>query len=283
MARPESLDLAHLRSWIGREETAEDVVTPILAERFHGTLDLAGPAPRAREAVPRLIHYGLTQAAVPTAGLGPDGHPARGGFLPPVPLPRRMFAGSTLAFQGDLRVGDAVRRVSRIADVTLKEGRTGPLLFVAVENRIEGNGETVLEEQQDIVYRGLDAGGAAKAPFPAPQGRWSETLSASEPLLFRYSALTFNSHRIHYDRRYAMEVEGYRGLVVHGPLQATLLLGFAARLRSAPPSRFSFRSLSTLFNGEPIVLHAEEDGDGLKLWTAHEGGPVAMAAQAAWT
>jgi 3-methylfumaryl-CoA hydratase len=280
---PEDLNIAHLRSWIGREDAAEDVLTVTLARRFHATLDLPGSAPSLGDPAPRLIHFCLAQPIVPTSELGSDGHPARGGFLPPVPLPRRMWAGGSITFHGDIRVGDAVRRVSRIADVVAKRGRTGHLCFVTVEHLVEANGATVLKERQDIVYRGLDASGPVGPAAPAEAGRWRRPITASAPLLFRYSALTFNSHRIHYDRRYVMEEEGYPGLVVHGPMQATLLLDHATRVRGTPPSRFSFRSLSTLFDGDVMVLHAEEDGESVRLWTAREGGPVAMSAEAAWS
>lgn len=277
-----SLDIDHLRSWIGREEEASEVVTPHLVRKFKATLDLPGGEPAPGDPAPRLIHFCLAQPAAPQAELGPDGHPARGGFLPPVPLPRRMWAGGEFRFQHDIRIGDTVRRVSRIADVVLKQGRTGPLCFVTVRHRIEAGGGVALEERQDIVYRGTD-GGAAKTSTPAEAGSHSREVDASAPLLFRYSALTFNGHRIHYDRRYAQEVEGYPGLVVHGPLQATLLLFFAADIRGALPSSFSFRSLSTIFDDDPIRLHARADGDRLRLWTAREGGPVAMSAEAVWS
>ena len=276
------VDIAHLRSWIGREDVASDVVTPALVGKFRATLDLPGAEPEAGEPAPQLIHFCLAQPAVPQSELGPDGHPARGGFLPPVPLPRRMWAGGALVFRQDIRVGDTVRRTSRIADVVLKEGRTGPLCFVTVEHRIEANGALAVEERQDIVYRGGDAGLPGRPPPAAASGQHQRAVDASAPLLFRYSALTFNGHRIHYDRRYVQEVEGYPGLIVHGPLQATLLVDFAARLRGASPSRFSFRSLSPLFDDDPFRLHAAEGGDALKLWTAREGGPIAMSAEAAW-
>ncbi|OWJ59841.1 FAS1-like dehydratase domain-containing protein [Inquilinus limosus] len=276
-------DIDQLRRWVGREETAEDIVTADLARKFHATLDLPGPPPRAGEAAPRLIHFCLGQPAAPTAALGPDGHPERGGFLPPVPLPRRMWAGGSVAFDGELRVGDAVRRVSRITDVVAKQGRTGPLCFVTVEHVIEAGGRAAVRERQDLVYRGPDSG--AKAPAPAAEpGRHRRRVAAGAPLLFRYSALTFNGHRIHYDRRHATDVEFYPGLVVHGPLQATLLCHFAAAIRGTPPDRFAFRSHSTLFDGDAITLHAgEAEGGTLRLWTAREGGPVAMAAEAGWT
>lgn len=278
------LDIDHLRGWIGREEIRTDLVTEDLARKYHATLGYAGEMPGPGTIVPRLIHFCLAQPAVPAAGLGPDGHPARGGFLPPVPLPRRMWAGGTVSFHGDLRVGDPVKRISRIQDVVLKEGRTGSLCFVTVEHRIEADRALMLVERQDIVYRELDsAAGAAKAPPLAEAGTHQRPLKAEAPLLFRYSALTFNGHRIHYDRRYVTEVEGYPGLIVHGPLQAVLLCDYATELRGAPPSRFSFRGLSPLFDDDAFSLHASEESAGLKLWTAKQDGPLCMFAEASWT
>ncbi|QEL27325.1 protein dehydratase (plasmid) [Bosea sp. F3-2] len=278
-----TLDIAHLRSWIGREDVGTEIVSADLARKYHATMDFPGEAPQAGEIVPRLIHFCLAQPAAPTAKLGPDGHPARGGFLPPVPLPRRMWAGGAFAFRGDLRVGDEARRISRIEDVVLKEGRTGALCFVTVKHRVEANGELVLEERQDIVYRGLEApGGAGKVPPAAEQGAHQRPMRAEAPLLFRYSALTFNGHRIHYDRRYVTEVEGYPGLIVHGPMQAALLYYYASELRGAAPKRFSFRGLSPLFDDDAFALHASDDGERLKLWTAKQDGPLCMAAEAQW-
>jgi 3-methylfumaryl-CoA hydratase len=184
-----------------------------------------------------------------------------------------------VSFSGDLHVGDAIRRTSLIEDVVVKDGRTGPLCFVTVRHRITANSRTIVEERQDIVYRG-EGGSAVKEAEPAPQGEHSRPMALSTPLLFRYSALTFNGHRIHYDRRYTMETEGYPGLIVHGPLQATLLLNYAADLKGKLPSRFSFRSSATIFEDDAVSLHATAEGDGLKLWTARDGGPIAMAAEA---
>lgn len=277
-----SVDIAHLRGWIGREDIGSDVLSEDLARKYHATFDCAGDPPRQGEIVPRLIHFCLAQPAAPTAQLGSDGHPQRGGFLPPVPLPRRMWAGGSLSFHGDLKVGDRTRRFSRIEDVVLKKGRTGELCFVTVGHRLEANGELVLEERQDIVYRGLDAPGAAAKPPQPEQGMHRRPLKVEPSLLFRYSALTFNAHRIHYDRRYVTEIEGYAGLVVQGPMQAALLCNYATELRGVAPKRFSFRGLSPLFDDDAFALHATEDGDGLRLWTARENGPVCMAAEAAW-
>ena len=278
------LDTDHLRSWIGREQVLGDVLTPALAERFHATLGLPGEAPRAGEPAPRLIHFCLALEAAPTGLLGPDGHPPRGGFLPPVPLPRRMWAAGNLAFSGDLAVGDTVRRTSRVADVSVKAGRSGVLCFVEVEHEISVGGAARVTERQTIVYRDAPSGGSAPAatPVPAPCGSASAEIEADARLLFRYSALTFNSHRIHYDLPYAQNEEGYPGLVVHGPLQATLLYHFAAQQQGCPPAAFAFRSVAPLFDGEPVLLHASPVPDGLALWTAAPGGPYGMRADARW-
>ena len=275
----DAIDIDHLRSWIGREDDAGDVVTPDLALKYHATFDFGGDAPKHGEVAARLIHFCLAPPIVPTARLGADGPPDRGGFLPPVPLPRRMWAGGEITFHDDLRVGDKVRRRSRISDVVLKEGRTGPLCFVTIAHRIEANGALVLEERQDIVYRGLDMpSSTTKAPSPAEQGLYRRPMQASPPLLFRYSALTFNGHRIHYDRRYVTEVEGYTGLVVHGPLQAALLYYYAAEIFGTPPERFAFRGLSPLFDDDAFSLNASIADGALHLWTAKQRGPICMSA-----
>ncbi len=274
------LDEGHLRGWIGRQETTIDTVSPELLRKFAATFDLGTVDP-----VPRLLHFCMAQPAAPTASLGDDGHPARGGFLPPVPLPRRMWAGGKLEFTGELRPDDTVRRVSQIEDVSVKEGRTGTLCFVTVRHLFDVEGLQVIDERQDIVYRGVDPAPAStpRQPLqPAPTGVHRREVDPTATLLFRYSALTFNGHRIHYDRPYTTQVEGYPGLVVHGPLQATLLMQFATDIEGRPPSRFSFRSQSPLFDGTPLVLHAKESDGKLELWTAAQDGPVAMAAEAQW-
>jgi 3-methylfumaryl-CoA hydratase len=279
-----AVDIAHLRGWIGREEAVEDILTADLARKYHAMFDLPGKVPQSGDVAAPLIHFCLAQPAAPTAGLGPDGHPARGGFLPPVPLPRRMWAGGSLAFTGTLKVGDAITRRSRIEDVTLKEGRTGSLCFVTVSHHIVTGGATVIEERQDIVYREMEGGAAAPAK-PATQvapGAHSVQMKLSTPMLFRYSALTFNGHRIHYDRPYTTGVEGYPGLVVHGPMQAAFLINHAGRIRGRPPARFSFRGLSPLFDHESFSVNAEDEGGKLRLWTAKDGGPVCMSAEAEW-
>ncbi|MCM8732079.1 MaoC family dehydratase N-terminal domain-containing protein [Hephaestia sp. GCM10023244] len=282
----EKLDVGHLRTWIGGEEVAEEQLTPALVQRFQATFDLAGLPPQPGDIAPRLIHFCLCQPAAPTGALGEDGHPARGGFLPPVPLPRRMWAGSDIRFSGDLRVGDLVRRRSRVADVVVKQGRSGLLCFVTVDHHIDSAGTMRVEDRQTIVYRAADTAGAPAAPVEdvAPTGVVAETVDPTPTLLFRYSALTFNGHRIHYDHPHVTESEGYPGLIVHGPLQATLLLQFATRQRDGiPPDRFIFRGQSPLFDGTPFVLHAgAAEADTMQLWTARSAGPIALIADASW-
>ena len=278
------LDLDHLRQWIGREETRAERLTTAIAVRFNATFDRDATAAEG-EAAPGLIHLCLAPDISPTSTLGPDGHPARGGFLPPVPLPRRMWAGSHFRFHEDIRIGDMVTRRSVVRDVTVKQGRSGPLCLVTVEHHIDSDGVLAVTERQDIVYRAAGPSGAAPSAAPpaaAPEGRYSRAVAASPALLFRYSALTFNGHRIHYDAPYARAEEGYPGLVVHGPLQATLLLQFAEALRGKRPAQIGFRGLSPLFDTAGFTLNAQDEGQGLRLWTAAEGGPVAMEARAEW-
>lgn len=275
------MEIDHLRKWIGREERACETISERLVQHFAATFDQdieIGP----REPAPLMLHWCLAQNAVQLSLLGPDGHPKRGGFLPPVSLPRRMWAGGDLCFQAPLRIGDLVERRSRITDVTLKDGRSGPLCFVTVDHTYNVDGQTAISERQDIVYRGDGGGGAQKKTDAAREGRHSRQIVPTPPFLMRYSAVTFNAHRIHYDLAYAQAVEGYPGLVVHGPLQATLLCHYAASLHGATPSRFSFRSLAPIFDRADFTINAEPADDGLRLWTAQTGGPVAMQADATW-
>ena len=278
------LDAEFMRSWIGRTTSARDVITPRLAEELRVTLDRDGPAFRRGDECPPAIHWCLAPPMVPQSRLGPDGHPARGDFLPPVPLPRRMWAAGRLEFFDPLRVGDDVERRSRIADVNVKEGRSGRLCFVAVEHEISTRRGLALKERHDIVYRDAPSGEATPAPprrdEAAREARWSEAREADAVMLFRYSALTFNGHRIHYDRQYVTEVEGYPGLIVHGPLQATLLIEFAASIRQASPRSFSFRALNPLFDGQQFTLNAAETEGGLDLWISGPDHRTTMTATA---
>ncbi len=278
------LDIDHLRQWIGREQRDEEMLLPTLVRQFNANFDRVSGT-EIGDGAPLLIHFCLTQPISPAAELGPDGHPTRGGFLPPVPLPRRMWAGGAFRFHSDIRIGETVQRHSTIKDVVLKQGRTGPLCFVTVEHEISSDGRAALSERQDIVYRKAPPSGQGatkSAPEPAPTGSHTRQIEPTAPLLFRYSAMTFNGHRIHYDTPYATQVEGYPGLIVHGPMQATLLCQMAADLRGVSPKSFRFRSLSPLFDDADFTVNADEEGDALKLWTARLGGPVAMEAYAEW-
>lgn len=275
------LDIEHLRSWIGKTEQKSETVTAPLVDRFNATFDIAGEAEDG-DVAPLLIHLCLAPPTAPTAGLGEDGHPARGGFLPPVPLPRRMWAAGGMEFHDDIRIGELVTRTSTIRDVVVKEGRSGVLCFVTVDHVITANGRKVITERQDIVYRDVDAPGGApkKQADPAPQGENRVQVNPSAALLFRYSAITFNGHRIHYDNPYVRNEEGYPGLIVHGPMQATFLLHYAAKLRGQRPNTFEFRSLSPLFDDADFTLNANVEGDEIKLWTSYVSGPTAMQATA---
>ena len=280
----EKLDLDHLRQWIGRSTQVSDTVTAQLTKGLRATLFLEIGEPMVGDAAPITVHWCLGQPVVAMSELGPDGHPARGGFLPPVPLPRRMWAGGELEFVGALRVGDEVTRTSRIADVTLKTGSTGTLCFVAVDHLIATSRGTAIRERQDIVYRNVSpaASGSMKSVSP-PAAQHRETHMADAVLLFRYSALTFNGHRIHYDRDYVTRVEGYPGLIFHGPMQAALMVEFAAKLRGGRvPKKFSYRGVQPLFEGSEFSVNANITDAGMELWTANSERQPTMKATAAW-
>jgi 3-methylfumaryl-CoA hydratase len=280
------VDIAHLREWIGKTESASDQVTPTPIAALSATLDIRSGPPQPGDPVPPLWHWLYFLPIHRQSELAPDGHEKRGGFLPPVPLPRRMWAGGRFEFRRPLLVGETLNRTSRIVDVQLKEGRTGTLVFVQVRHEIGSAEGIALVEEQDLVYRGpAKPGLPASAPKPAPAGGvWERRIQPDDVLLFRYSALTFNSHRIHYDRRYATETEGYPGLVVHGPLIATLLLDLMRRhMPDADVARFEFRSVSPLFDTSPFKLCAKPESDGktISLWATDAGGGLAMIASAA--
>jgi 3-methylfumaryl-CoA hydratase len=278
-------DLDHLRQWIGRTEKASDIVTAQLVRGLRATLFMDIGAPKPGDAAPFTAHWCLAQPVYPMSELGPDGHPARGGFLPPVPLPRRMWAGGELEFLEPLRVGDEMTRTSRIADVTMKTGSTGILCFVSVEHLITTPRGTAIRERQDIVYRDISTAPPSTPanPAPAPSAQHRESHMADPVLLFRYSALTFNGHRIHYDRDYVTRVEGYPGLIFHGPMQAAFLVEFASRLHGgAAPKKFSYRGVQPLFEGSEFSVNANETGAGMELWTANSAGQPTMKANAMW-
>lgn len=278
-----NLDIDHLRQWIGRSEAATDIVTAQLVKGLRATLFQEVGDPRAGDAAPFTVHWCLAQPVFPMSMLGLDGHPTRGGFLPPVPLPRRMWAGGEIEFLQPLRVGDESTRTSRIADVQVKSGSTGTLCFVSVEHSISSPRGVAIRERQDIVYREMTSSAPATAKAPPPKAQHRETHVSDPVLLFRYSALTFNGHRIHYDRDYVTEVEGYPGLIFHGPLQAALIIEMAAKLRSGKaPKTFTYRGLQPLFEGTEFSINANETDAGMELWTANAEGQPTMKGTAEW-
>ncbi len=277
-----SVDIERLRSWIGHSETLHDRVTPVPVAAMAATLDRADPAPVEGDVLPLLWHWLYFLPIALASEVGPDGHPLRGGFLPPVALPRRMWAGSRLRFEQDLHVGERISRRSTILDVTAKDGRSGKLVFVKVGHEISGETGVAIHEEHDIVYRDLPAPGEPMPlPKPAPSGAsWSRTVTPNDVLLFRYSALTFNAHRIHYDRRYVTEVEGYPGLIVHGPLIATLLMQLHRDQDRRPVSGFRFRALSPTFDIASFSVHGIAQASGTTLWAQGPDGDLRMEAVA---
>ncbi len=282
-----STDLEPLRAWTGRSEARVETVTAAPQAAMIATLDRDDPPPQEGTEVPPLWHWLYFTPVTRASEIGPDGHAKRGGFLPPVPLPRRMWAGGRLSFSDPLRVGDIAARTSRIADVNVKTGRSGSLVFVCVNHAITTARGTALTEEHDIVYREPPQPGApTPAPQAAPAGEdFAREIVPDPVLLFRYSALTFNGHRIHYDRTYVTEVEGYPGLIVHGPLIATLLLDLLRRnLPQARVQAFSFRAVRPLFDIHRFTVCGREerveDGRRFALWARDHEGWLAMQATA---
>lgn len=285
-------DLGRLRDWIGRSETRSDLLTATPIAALSATLDRDDPLPEPGTTLPPLWHWLYFTPLTRHSELGEDGHARRGGFLPLVPLPRRMWAGGRLDFVQPLRVGETVSRVSTIKDVTVKHGRTGALVFVNVRHEFSNAQGLALAEEHDIVYRDAPppatpgapgaAGTPAPEPTPAPRDeQFSREIVPDPVLLFRYSALTFNGHRIHYDRSYVTGVEGYPGLIVHGPLIATLLLDLLRRqLPHATVKRFSFKAVRPTFDIHPFTVCGKLEGQTVTLWSRDHEGWLTMQATA---
>ena len=277
-------DEVRIEDWIGRAEHARDRVAAERARALQATLDRMQPPLRDGDPLPPLWHWLYFWTVVPRSGLGRDGHPALGGFLPPVGTARRMWAGSRLRFPGHLIIGEEAERQSTVADVATKSGRSGRLVFVTVRHEIKGASGLAIVDEQDIVYReDKGPGAAARRGELAPSGAaLSEQVQADPTMLFRYSALTFNGHRIHYDRTYATGTEGYAGLVVHGPLLATLMVGLAQRSRpDLTITAFEFRGHRPVIDGTPFTVAAAPQGEnGLDLWVADAEGLLATKGRA---
>ena len=282
--------LSHLQTWQGKSDTLSDFLTAMPVAALSATLDRDDPAPAAGTALPPLWHWLYFLPHARQSEIGPDGHPQRGGFLPPVPLPRRMWAGGRLRWDATnpLRVGQEVQRTSTIQSIQHKAGRSGELLFVLVQHQLRNAQGLALTEEHDIVYRSAaQPGEAAPAPQKPPldgQAVWSRSITPDDVLLFRYSALTFNGHRIHYDRKYVTEVEGYPGLIVHGPLIATLLVDLVRRhVPDARLKSFQFKAVRPTFDLHPFGLNGAPAADGktVRLWGNDHEGFLTMQGSAA--
>ena len=281
-------ELENLKKWIGEKETDTDYVTVPSVHRLSATLDRDDAYPKMGDALPVGWHTILFPRIVRHSGIGPDGHPARGDFLPPVPLPRRMFAGKRSTFISDLRLGDEVKRISTIKDVVIKQGRTGTMVFVTVNTDIHSPRGLAISEEQDIVYRqDPDKNAPPSLSQSAPQAApgtavWKDIVTPTEVMLFRYSALTFNGHRIHYDHPYVTQTEGYPGLVMNGGL-TTLLVYELARAHAKSPVKFmSSRNVRPMFANRAISVCGEPaaDGKSAKLWTQDDTGALTLSATA---
>ena len=271
----------NLNDWIGRTEgPIEDIITDRLQAEFLATL---GDHCADIEGAPLGIHWCLSPPAVPASGLGPDGHPLKGGFLPPVPLPRRMWASGSIEFIEPLKPGDPVSRSSQIKSIAEKSGSTGQLVFVTVQHEISTASGLAIREDHNIVYREAATRPVeAKAARPAPDFAEATEFAVDTVTLFRYSAMTFNGHRIHYDAPYAREVEHYPDVVIHGPLQATLMMNFGAKLRDKSPAHFSYRGIAPATGSQLLTIGASTEGDDMALSVVSETGVETMTAKASW-
>lgn len=278
----ESINIDALRQHVGRSETLSCNIAHHTAAALAATLDVE--APEEGTPLPPLWHWIYFLPAVRQSDLGPDGHPLQGGLIPHMPLPRRMWASSRLTYQRDLLVGTDATRTATLTSLELKQGQSGTLIFAKVRNEISDGTGTALIEEQDIVYREAAVPGAAQAPAkPAPAtSQWEQRVQPDTRLLFRYSALTFNAHRIHYDRPYTTEVEGYPGLLVHGPLIATLLAELLRQKNpNFTPTSLNVRAMSPLFDTAPFSVCGDPQSDGgALLWARNAGGGLAMEVRA---
>lgn len=275
------VDIANLQQWVGRTETNCDTLHASHARRVAALLDHT-TAPDAGAPLPPLWHWFYFAPTTAQSRLGPDGHPERSGFMPPISLPSRMWAAGRLTFHRALRVGETVTRETEIASITEKTGRQGALIFLSLKHRHFDKGGLAIEEQQDIVYRDLSKTGqpAPDLDNSVPDADWRDCFVPDPTILFRYSALTFNAHRIHYDLPYATREEGYPGLVVQGPLTATLLMDRYLKHAGRQPRSFSFRGRAPLFAGQRIQLcgRGGHDDGVHTLWAEGPGGYTAMTA-----
>ena len=280
-----TIDMKQLHKWIGNTETVDERIAPYPSNALAATLDRDDPQYKEGTPLPPLWHWLHFLSIFKHSDAGYDGHAALGQFLPPVPLPRRMWAGSRFRFLAPMRIGQTLRKVSTVTSVEHKAGRSGDLVFITVRHQIFDGDVQGIEEEHDIVYREAPNPGAS-APVPPQAPKTSAFFRVIHPdpiLLFRYSALTFNGHRIHYDMPFCTGTEGYDGLVVHGPLLATFLMDLLRReIPDAKVETFEFRAMSTVFDTHDFSVHGqpEPDGKSIRLWVRRYDGALAMTAKA---
>jgi 3-methylfumaryl-CoA hydratase len=277
-----TMDIAHLKSWIGRREVVEDNVPGFPSRALAATLDQK-LTPGSSDSLPPLWHWIYFLSIHRQSELAEDGHARRGGFIPPVPLPRRMFAGAQIEFRRPIRLGRRAIRESTIEDLVVKKGRTGELVFLKIRIDIRNDDGLALTEYQDIVYREAPRPGEAPAaPTKRRTPDWCQVIHPSDSLLFRYSALIFNAHRIHLDRGYATGHEGYGGLVVHGQLVATMLAELARKHFPKPMTAFRFRAIRPIVDTAPFTIFGAQKESSVHLWAENLPGSVAMEAEASY-
>ena len=278
-----NIDIEYLQQWIGKVESATDFVSPVPVRALRATLDREAITVLPGDQLPPMWHILYFLPLCNQSELAENGHPELGDFMPPIPLPRRMYAGGRIRFHRPLQVGDNMVRKSDIADLSFKQGRSGPLIFLKVKHEVSNDGGLALTEEQDIVYRRQPGSGD---PLPGYQaapanGQWQREMTAGPVLLFRFSALTFNGHRIHYDYPYTTGTGGYPGLVVHGPLLAILLLELLQQqMPNANVKEFRYRAMKPVFAGSPFFLCGApaDDIGGINLWARDADGHVCVAA-----
>ena len=277
------VDIDHLRKWIGKIDNVTDYVTPIVEQRYRATLNMDIGNPKDGDPVTSGLHWMLGWNLVKNDELGVDSHPALGEFLPPVPLPRRMWAGSEIKVLKPIRVGDKVIKQSTVADIQVKEGRTGLLCFVTAEYNFLVNDEVTINEKHNIVYRDISksGGGSGYSKDIPEKADLSEKIFMHPTILFRYSAIGFVGHRIHYDHPYTVNEENYPGLIVHGPLQATYLLRAAEKLMSKPVKSFTHKVMAPVFANSEYMVGVDKMDDGsVSCWGATKEFGVTMRAEA---
>ena len=277
------VDIDHLRKWIGKIDNVTDYVTPIVEQRYRATLNMDIGNPKDGEPVTSGLHWMLGWNLVKNDELGVDSHPALGEFLPPVPLPRRMWAGSEIKVLKPIRVGDKVIKQSTVADIQVKEGRTGLLCFVTAEYNFLVNDEVTINEKHNIVYRDISksGGGSGYSKEIPERADLSEKIFMHPTILFRYSAIGFVGHRIHYDHPYTVNEENYPGLIVHGPLQATYLLRAAEKLMGKQVKSFTHKVMAPVFANSEYMVGVDKMDDGsVSCWGATKEFGVTMRAEA---